>query len=160
MLDYVKESNNALITIPFRLPRHGSAPLNVGMHDEAKGRFRFHYRMILSTAQSHAQTTPADNTDQPEVAAENAEGETEGEVAADLEAGEKIYKKTCKNCHDPKAKGMASFPPINGLDAEYIVAMLEVYASGETVDGTSGITRPVAEKANVAAYVATTFTVE
>jgi len=95
----------------------------------------------------------------------NAEGETEGSgvdvAAADLKAGEGLYKKVCRACHGPKAQGMASFPKLAGNDADYLASRLHQYRDGEKVGPNSALMMPVAAKlsdddiANVAAYIAT-----
>lgn len=83
--------------------------------------------------------------------------------AQDLSAGETIYENSCRNCHGPKAQGMASFPALAGRDEEYLVTRLTQYRAGETVGPNSALMQPNAadltddEIANVAAYIATTF---
>ena len=40
-------------------------------------------------------------------------------LAGDKDAGEVRYNKTCKNCHGPAGKGVASYPKISGNDIAY-----------------------------------------
>lgn len=84
-------------------------------------------------------------------------------VAADLAAGEGLYKGNCRNCHGPSARGMASFPRLTGHDAAYLASRLEQYRSGEEVGPNSGLMWPIASEmsdadiADVSAYIATAF---
>jgi len=84
-------------------------------------------------------------------------------AAQDVAAGEEIYENSCKNCHGPKAQGMASFPGLAGQSAEYLVELLEQYRAGEKVGANSALMQPNAtglsdaDIANVAAYIATSF---
>ncbi len=90
-------------------------------------------------------------------------GTAAGAVVADIAAGETIYKTTCRNCHGPKAQGMASFPKLADKDAAHLVTRLEQYRAGETVGPNSALMIPVAMKlsdediANVTAYITTAF---
>ena len=83
--------------------------------------------------------------------------------AADAAVGEKRYKKNCVNCHGKTGKGMASFPPLKGRDADYIAGRLEKYRAREKVGPNSVIMMEWAAKlsddeiANIAAYVSTKF---
>ncbi|MEP5308921.1 MAG: cytochrome c [Roseibium sp.] len=83
--------------------------------------------------------------------------------AQDLVAGEKIYKKTCKACHGPTAKGMASFPKLAGHPAGYLAMRLAQYKKGEKVGPNTPLMAPQAAKlseedvANVTNYIATKF---
>ncbi len=58
---------------------------------------------------------------------------------------------------------MASFPALEGKDADYLVERLEQYREGKTVGPNSGLMKPVAAKlsdedmANLAAFVSTNF---
>lgn len=95
---------------------------------------------------------------------ENASGDAQPvEQSADIEAGEKIYRNVCRNCHGPKAQGMASFPGLAGLDPAYLKSRLAQYKAGEKVGPNSPIMYPVAQDlsdediANVSAFLAETF---
>ena len=83
--------------------------------------------------------------------------------AEDLAEGEKLYKKVCRACHGPTAKGMASFPKLTGHDVEYLVMRLEQYRSGEKVGPNSALMANRVKKltdedfANVANYIVTAF---
>lgn len=80
-------------------------------------------------------------------------------TAQDHSSAEALYKKVCRNCHGPQAKGMASFPRLVGLSAEHIVSRLQAYRAGEKVGANSALMFPVAaeltdeEIAGLAAYI-------
>lgn len=82
---------------------------------------------------------------------------------ADIAAGEKLFRSTCRSCHGPRAQGVASFPRLAGRDADYLSDRLETYHAGETVGPNSKLMIPVAQKlspediANVSDYIAVTF---
>jgi cytochrome c553 len=79
--------------------------------------------------------------------------------AQDSSAGEALYKKSCRNCHGPTGKGMASFPKLVGKSVDEIVSRLEAYRAGERVGPNSALMIPVAAKltdqdiANLAEYI-------
>jgi cytochrome c len=81
----------------------------------------------------------------------------------DLAAGEAHYQASCRNCHGPKARGMASFPKLSGKDMAYLVTRLEHYRAGEMVGPNSALMFPIAadmsdqDIANVAAYITANF---
>lgn len=81
----------------------------------------------------------------------------------DLAAGEANYQASCRNCHGPKARGMASFPKLTGHDMAYLVTRLEQYRAGEMVGPNSALMFPIAgdmsdqDIANVAAYITEKF---
>ena len=83
--------------------------------------------------------------------------------APDVAAGETLYQAVCRNCHGPKAKGMASFPKLTGFDAEHLTMRLEQYRAGETVGPNTPLMAPMAvglsdeDIANLAAYITETF---
>lgn len=83
--------------------------------------------------------------------------------AAEIAAGEKIYKKVCRACHGPTAKGMASFPKLAGRDSDYIAGRLEQYRSGEKIGPNTALMAPHAAKlsdddiANLASFIDTKF---
>ena len=83
--------------------------------------------------------------------------------AQDYSQSEKLYKKTCRACHGPKAKGTNSFPKLAGQSAEVISERLKQYRAGETIGPSSGLMKPVAEKLSdeqiedISSYIATTF---
>ena len=85
------------------------------------------------------------------------------EEEADVEAGEALYRSTCRNCHGPRAQGMASFPGLAGHDEDHLISRLVQYRSGERVGANSGIMSPIARDlsdqdiADVSAYIATAF---
>ena len=83
--------------------------------------------------------------------------------ALDIEAGGKLYKKECRGCHGPTAKGLASYPKLAGQPAEYLVQRLEEYRSGKKLGPNTPLMAPRAKKlsdediANIANFIATTF---
>lgn len=92
-----------------------------------------------------------------------AQGATGAVAMADLAAGEKIFRSSCRSCHGPKARGMASFPKLAGRDAGYLEDRLHTYRDGQTIGPNSRLMIPVAQKlsdeeiADVAAFIATRF---
>lgn len=82
---------------------------------------------------------------------------------ADLDAGEEIFRQSCRNCHGPRAQGMASFPRLAGLEADYLLGRLQQYHAGERVGPGSPLMIPVAkqlsedEMKDVSGYVASAF---
>ena len=83
--------------------------------------------------------------------------------AGDIGAGEQRYNVNCVNCHGRGGKGMASFPPILGRDADYIAHRLTQYRGRESVGPNSAIMMSLVadltdeEIANLAVYISTTF---
>ena len=84
-------------------------------------------------------------------------------VVQDVAAGQKTYKKVCKNCHGPTAKGMASYPKLIGHGSEYLKDRLTRYKAGEKIGPNSALMIPHAKKlsdddiASVVAYITTEF---
>ena len=84
-------------------------------------------------------------------------------VGGDAVAGKERYLVNCVNCHGAAGKGMASFPSIEGRDADYIAERLIQYRAREKVGPNSAIMMSLAaglsddEIANLAAYVSATF---
>ncbi|PWG64038.1 c-type cytochrome [Spiribacter halobius] len=83
--------------------------------------------------------------------------------AQDVSAGEKIYSQACVTCHGPSGQGLASFPALQGRDAEYITMRLEQYRAGERVGANSALMAPNAANlsdediAALADYISTNF---
>lgn len=112
-------------------------------------------------------------TDLAEGAVEKAKGTEEGnssagmaegsEIVGDIAVGEELYEDTCKNCHGPKAQGMASFPKLTGHEAEYLVERLTTYRAGEKVGPNTALMAPMAadlsdeDIASLAIYISETF---
>lgn len=96
-------------------------------------------------------------------ALEGAAGGATALADADLDAGEEIFRQGCRNCHGPRAQGMASFPRLAGLDAEHLLGRLQQYHAGERVGPGSPLMIPVAkalsedEMRDVSAYIASAF---
>lgn len=84
-------------------------------------------------------------------------------AAQDLASGEALYQKSCRNCHGPRAQGMASFPKLSHQSEEYLVMRLEQYRAGEKVGPNSALMEPNARSlsdediTDLAAYIATSF---
>ncbi|MCP1167716.1 c-type cytochrome [Limimaricola litoreus] len=66
------------------------------------------------------------------------------EIIGDIAIGEELYQDTCKNCHGPKAQGMASFPKLTGHEATYLVERLTAYREGEKVGPNTALMAPMA----------------
>lgn len=83
--------------------------------------------------------------------------------AQDLAAGKKLFKKTCRACHGPKAQGMASFPKLAGNTEEYLTSRLEQYRAGEKLGPNTPLMAPKAAKlsdddiSNVVSFIVKTF---
>ena len=83
--------------------------------------------------------------------------------AGDAVAGKERYLVNCVNCHGTAGKGMASFPSIQGRDADYIADRLVQYRAREKVGPNSAIMMSLTAElsdddiANLAAYVSATF---
>ncbi len=84
-------------------------------------------------------------------------------VAQDPAAGEEIYQAVCKNCHGPKAQGMASYPKLNDKEVDYLVERLNAYRAGEKIGPNSALMIPHAKRlsddeiTSIAVYVTTAF---
>jgi len=103
---------------------------------------------------------------------ENSEGTEAADMAeisiedADLVAAEELFQKTCRNCHGPKAQGVASYPKLTDKTVEHIVMRLEQYRDREKVGPNSMLMfahakdLSDADMVNIAAYVTTAFTEE
>ncbi len=81
----------------------------------------------------------------------------------DVEAAEKIFKKSCRACHGNKAQGAASYPKLSDKEPQHIAEMLKRYRSGEKIGPNSILMIQHAKKlsdediANISVYVATAF---
>lgn len=122
------------------------------------------------------QTADADTTDAEAVSeaggtevAESAT-ETEGDLSAmeipvnaDVAAGGEEYQGVCRNCHGPKAQGIASYPRLSDMEFSDVVGRLETYRAGEKVGPNSMLmiphARPLSDEEiiNIAAYITTAF---
>lgn len=108
---------------------------------------------LAAWADSHAKdATTAEDADMNTMAQE-----------VDLEAAEKIFRKSCRACHGNKGQGAASYPKISDKEPEHITEMLERYRSGEKIGPNSILMIQHAKKlsdediANLSVYVATAF---
>lgn len=81
-------------------------------------------------------------------------------IAQDIDKGKTLYKKNCRQCHGPTAKGMASYPKLVGKSAEYLVDRLERYRAGEKFGPNTPLMAPQAKKLsdgdiiNISSFVA------
>ena len=66
--------------------------------------------------------------------------------AQNLEAGKAIYKKQCRGCHGPTAKGLASYPRLSDKTVDYLVDRLERYRAGERFGPNTPLMAPRAKK--------------
>lgn len=82
------------------------------------------------------------------VAADTAEGdaETVSMEAFDAAAGETLYRKECRACHGPTAKGVSSYPRLVDQPFDYLVDRLERYRAGETFGPNTMLMAPRAKK--------------
>lgn len=74
-----------------------------------------------------------------------AQDESAGDAAFDVAAAEALYKKSCRRCHGPTAKGLASFPKLVGQTPEYLADKLERYRAGEKLGPNTGLMAPNAK---------------
>ncbi len=103
--------------------------------------------LILGLSVSITQATTKTTTEAaPETANDDSSVSQENAISVDLEAGKKLYKKTCKNCHGPTAKGMASFPKLADKETAYLIERLNQYRAGEKVGPNSALMSPQAAK--------------
>jgi cytochrome c553 len=83
--------------------------------------------------------------------------------AGDVAAGEARYGVNCVNCHGAGGQGMASFPGIQGRDADYIADRLQTYRAREMVGPNSAIMMSLVadlsdeDIANLAAFISDRF---
>ena len=81
-------------------------------------------------------------------------------AAQDVAAGEALYKRECRGCHGPTAKGLASYPRLVDHPLEYLVDRLKRYRAGEKFGPNTPLMAPRAKKlsdediVNVANFVA------
>ena len=87
-------------------------------------------------------------------------GDTSDTVEADIEAGAALYKKECRGCHGPTAKGLASYPKLRDQTPEYLIDKLERYRAGEKFGPNTPLMAPRAKKlsdediVNIAHFIA------
>ena len=83
--------------------------------------------------------------------------------AQDIAAGEALYQSVCRNCHGPKAQGLASYPKLSDKDATFLQIRLEQYRAGERIGPNSPLMIPHARDltdddiANLTGYITTAF---
>ena len=83
--------------------------------------------------------------------------------AQDIAAGEALYQSVCRNCHGPKAQGLASYPKLSDKDATFLEVRLEQYRAGERIGPNSPLMIPHARDltdddiANLTGYITTAF---
>lgn len=81
------------------------------------------------------------------------------DAAADIQIGAKQYKKDCRGCHGPTAKGLASYPKLRGQSVAYLVDKLERYRKGERFGPNTPLMAPRAKKltdqdiVNISAFI-------
>ena len=52
-------------------------------------------------------------------------------MAADADAGKKLYEQSCASCHGMKAEGQGMFPKLSGKSADHIATALAHYKNGD-----------------------------
>lgn len=83
--------------------------------------------------------------------------------AQDVDAGKDLYKKNCRQCHGPTAKGLASYPKLVGQTAEYLTDRLERYRAGERFGPNTPLMAPRAKSlsdediTNIVTFIVVTF---
>lgn len=92
----------------------------------------FRHVVLLATSLMWLTTTPV-----------SAQDET---ASFDIETGGEQYKKTCRRCHGPTAKGLASFPKLAGQTQEYLADKLQRYRKGEKLGPNTGLMAPIAKE--------------
>ncbi len=92
----------------------------------------------------------------PAMSADGASGEA---AAGDIEAGQKRYKRECRQCHGPTAKGVSSYPKLLNHSAAYLTDKLQRYRAGEKIGPNTPLMAPRAKKlkdkdiADLAAFI-------
>lgn len=112
------------------------------------------------SAKDQNETVNVSASEEPPIKGDCPQADEKSVNVGDASAGEALYKKNgCKNCHGPKAQGMASFPKLAGNSADYISMRLTQYRSGEKVGPNTPLMRPLAAKltdediTNIASYI-------
>lgn len=83
--------------------------------------------------------------------------------AQDVSAGKELYASSCVSCHGPAGQGLASFPSLQGRDADYIADRLRQYRAGERVGANTALMAPNAAELSdadisaLADYISTEF---
>ena len=109
-----------------------------------------------TTKPDETDTTASNETEMSEVSEEMIQ-------SADMEAGKKIFLKSCRACHGNKGQGAASYPKIADKDPEYIAEKLKIYRSGEKIGPNSILMIQKVKKlsdediVNISVYVSTAF---
>lgn len=67
-------------------------------------------------------------------------------LVGDPAVGEKQYRRECRGCHGPTAKGLASYPGLVQHPPDYIVDRLARYRSGEKIGPNTPLMAPRAKK--------------
>lgn len=76
---------------------------------------------------------------------ETASVSEDAAAEADIEAGAALFKKDCRGCHGPTAKGVSSYPSLRDRTVEYLTEKLELYRSGEKVGPNTMLMAPRAK---------------
>lgn len=113
--------------------------------------------MIICSFAVRADNLPTDTT------TTGGSETTEIGQEVDMEAAEKIFRKSCRACHGNQAQGAASYPKLSDKSPEYIAEKLKIYRSGEKIGPNSILMISHAKRlsdadiANISVYVATAF---
>ena len=99
--------------------------------------------LVSLAAPGFAENSGTDETDMDEEAEKT---EMVEEVSYDAEAGEALYKKNCRACHGPTAKGVSSYPKLAGQPFDDLVDKLHRYRSGEKIGPNTMLMAPRAKK--------------
>lgn len=110
-----------------------------------------------------SQNTDHEPVSDDELESSSADAAENSDVVGDIAVGEELYQDSCRNCHGPRARGMASFPKLTGHEAEYLVERLAAYRAGEKVGPNTALMAPVAadltdeDIASLALYITEAF---
>ena len=66
-------------------------------------------------------------------------------LTPDIEAGGEYYKKNCRACHGPTAKGVSAYPRLVGQTVEELTGKLERYRAGEKIGPNTMLMAPRAK---------------
>lgn len=81
----------------------------------------------------------------PAAASEETASASE-DAAVDIDAGGDLYKKQCRRCHGPTAKGLASYPSLRDQSPDYLIEKLTAYRAGKRFGPNTPLMAPQAKR--------------